>query len=196
MQKLTLTFIYGKDETRKLKYRLTGDIPVGVMMEKLIGFQFVIDCADPKTFHLMHNGKEITDLSKTFEECGIIDGDEIYLMPTVYEPIPPLPEKDLSPQKPKSPQRNDRRPRQNAPSGERRQNEQRSGGSGNSGRRHHANSPRPQADKPQAEKPRTDKPQTEKAPSAEGEKKSVPFKPRRNNYHRGHSRSSGAPKQN
>lgn len=94
MQKLTLIFIYGSDETRRLKYRVTDDMPVGVMIEKLIGFQFIIDCADPNSFNVCHNGVQITDLSKTFEDCGISDGDEIYLMPTVFEPIPPIPEND------------------------------------------------------------------------------------------------------
>lgn len=95
MQKLTLIFIYGSDETRRLKYRVTDDMPVGVMIEKLIGFQFIIDCADPNSFNVMHNGVQITDLSKTFEECSIADGDEIYLIPTVFEPIPPIPENDV-----------------------------------------------------------------------------------------------------
>ena len=94
MQKLTLLFIYGQDEERRLRYRVTDDMPVGVMIEKLIGFQFVIDSADPKTFRVMHNGTEITDLTQTFEQSSVADGDEIYLIPTVFEPIPPLPEND------------------------------------------------------------------------------------------------------
>ena len=100
MQKLTVTFIYGKDDSRKLKYRLTGDVPVGVMLEKLISFQFIIDSADPKTFNVIHKGVQIEDLSKTFEECEIIDGDEVYLIPTAFEPIPPLPENDTPVKKP------------------------------------------------------------------------------------------------
>ena len=106
MQKLTLLFIYGQDEERRLRYRVTDDMPVGVMIEKLIGFQFVIDSADPKTFRVMHNGTEITDLTQTFEQSSVADGDEIYLIPTVFEPIPPLPENDA----PIKRQRNDRRP--------------------------------------------------------------------------------------
>lgn len=106
MQKLTLIFIYGSDENRRLKYRVTDDMPVGVMIEKLIGFQFVIDCADPTTFQIMHNGQQIKDLSKTFEECSISDGDEIYLIPTVFEPIPPIIENDAPIKRP----RQDKRP--------------------------------------------------------------------------------------
>ncbi len=101
MQKLTLTFIYGKDEERKLKYRLTDDIPVGVMMEKLIGFQFVVDSADPTSFEIIHNGTKIEDLTKTFEQHSIADGDEIYLVPTVFDPIPPITYSDLPPKKAK-----------------------------------------------------------------------------------------------
>ena len=33
MQKLTLLFIYGQDEERRLRYRVTDDMPVGVMIE-------------------------------------------------------------------------------------------------------------------------------------------------------------------
>lgn len=99
MQKLTITFIYGKDEERKLKYRFTNDIPVGVMMEKLIGFQFVVDSADPTSFEIIHNGTKIQDLTKTFEQCSIADGDEIYLVPTVFDPIPPIAYSDVPPKK-------------------------------------------------------------------------------------------------
>lgn len=95
MQKLTLLFIYGNDEERKLRYRVTDDMPVGVMLEKLIGFQFVIDSSDPTTFRVMHKGAEISDLTKTFEDLNIADGDEIFIMPTVFDPIPPLPENDV-----------------------------------------------------------------------------------------------------
>ncbi|MDP4134208.1 MAG: hypothetical protein Q8882_09370 [Bacillota bacterium] len=101
MQKITVTFIYGKDETRKLKYRMTDDVPLRVIIEKLISFQFIIDCADPGTFTITCKGQEINDLNKNFEDCNIIDGDEIYLMPTIFDPIPPAPE-------PEAPQKNNR----------------------------------------------------------------------------------------
>lgn len=108
MQKLTITFVYDNDEERRLKYRVTDDMPVGVMIEKLIGFQFVIDSADPTTFEIMHNGTKIDDLTKTFEHYSVLDGDEIHLIPTVFEPIPPLPENDLPIKRP----RQERKPQQ------------------------------------------------------------------------------------
>ncbi len=139
MQKLTITFVYGKDDTRKLKYRLTSDIPVGVMLEKLIGFQFIVDSADPKTFNVLHNGVEIEDLSKTFEECQIIDGDEVYLIPTVFDPIPPLPEVEVPVKK--APQKNHEHHRSDSSHGHNRNNRGRSGnyhGHNNKGTSSHA----------------------------------------------------------
>ena len=209
MQKLTVTFIYGKDDTRKLKYRLTGDIPIGVMLEKLIGFQFIVDSADPKTFNVMHKGVQIEDLSKTFEECEIIDGDEIYLVPTVFDPIPPLPEND-APIK-KAPSRNHERDsfaeeesasssHSHNRSGQNRQGGRNtSHGNGNyrrgSQNNNHSNSPKKQGDfnRPErkSEKPQGAKPQTQSTPQGEKKDAPIPFKPHSRNFHRNHGRRSG-----
>ncbi len=185
MQKLTITFIYGKDDTRKLKYRLTSDIPVGVMLEKLIGFQFIVDSSDPKTFQVMHNGKAIEDLSKTFEECEIIDGDEIFLIPTVFDPIPPLPEVDVPIKKDKvrshehSSHQGDDSSRSHSRHGSQR------GGKGNY---HHRNKNYSANHNKKADEA---KPQEKTAPkvketSPEGEKNSapIPFKPHNKNFRR------------
>ncbi len=206
MQKLTITFIYGKDDTRKLKYRLTGDIPIGVMLEKLIGFQFIVDSADPKTFNVMHKGIQIEDLSKTFEECEIIDGDEIYLVPTVFEPIPELPEND-APVK-KMPQKShDRRESDdheaagNHPHHRQGGNRQGGHGSPNNHGRRNQNSPHPQRKQGDFSKPeRKPQNQGQKPQGApQGEKKDgpIPFKPHQRSYHRNHGRRPGnTPKSN
>lgn len=89
MQKITVTFIYTKDETRKLRYRLSSETTIGEMIAKLIKFQFVIDCEDYNTFEVSVGGNRITSLSDTFETCGIKDGDEIFITPTVFRPVPP-----------------------------------------------------------------------------------------------------------
>ncbi len=182
MQKLTITFIYGKDDTRKLKYRLTSDIPVGVMLEKLIGFQFIVDSSDPKTFQVMHNGKALEDLSKTFEECEIIDGDEIFLIPTVFDPIPPLPDVDVPIKK--APQRNHEHPSRTGDDSHKnhnRHNGQRNG-KGNYQNHHRnrnssVNHKRPEETKPVAQA---------KSASPDGENKPapIPFKPHNRNFRR------------
>lgn len=179
MQKLTLVFIYGQDEERRLRYRVTDDMPVGVMLEKLIGFQFVIDSADPKTFHVMHKGAEIADLSQTFEQCSVADGDEIYLIPTVFEPIPPLPENDAPIKRPRS----DRRPPKKRVSenedGPKKEPMRKPGSYPNQRRR------RPEHDKkPTAQ----EKPQTVSQGEQKKENAPVPFKPKSRNYHRSHNR--------
>ncbi len=210
MQKLTVTFIYGKDDTRKLKYRLTGDIPIGVMLEKLIGFQFIVDSADPKTFNVLHKGVQIEDLSKTFEECEIIDGDEIYLIPTVFDPIPPLPEND-APIK-KAPARSQERdifaeaestshqhPHHKSNQG-RQGGRNSSHGNGNyrkGGQNNQSHPQKKQGDFSKGER-RSEKNQSVKtspqpAPS-QGEKKDapIPFKPHSRNFHRNHGRKPGS----
>jgi len=202
MQKLTVTFIYGKDDTRKLKYRLTGDIPIGVMLEKLIGFQFIVDSADPKTFNVLHKGIQIEDLSKTFEECEIIDGDEIYLVPTVFDPIPPLPEND-APIK-KAPSRNHDKAdisEEEHHSHHRQGGNRQSGGRNNHGNyrhnNHQPNQPKKQSS-PQGERKvqsQSQKPATPPSHNAQSEKKDapIPFKPHSRNYHRNHGRRPGTP---
>lgn len=210
MQKLTVTFIYGKDDTRKLKYRLTGDIPIGVMLEKLIGFQFIVDSADPKTFNVLHKGIQIEDLSKTFEECEIIDGDEIFLIPTVFDPIPPLPEND-TPIK-KAPSRNHERDSFAEDEGSsshshHRSNQNRQGGRnsshGNGNYRrsvqnsNHSNPQKKQGDSNKSErkteKPQSAKPQVQSTPQGEKKDAPIPFKPHSRNYHRNHGRRPGGP---
>lgn len=180
MQKLTLLFIYGQDEERRLRYRVTDDMPVGVMIEKLIGFQFVIDSADPKTFRVMHNGAEITDLTQTFEQSSVADGDEIYLIPTVFEPIPPLPENDA----PIKRQRNDRRPQKKRvpenEDGPKKETMRKPGSYPNQRRRR----PEHSSNKPALQ----EKPQTQNQTEQKKDGAPVPFKPKSRNYHRSHSR--------
>ena len=201
MQKLTVTFIYGKDDTRKLKYRLTGDIPIGVMLEKLIGFQFIVDSADPKTFNVLHKGIQIEDLSKTFEECEIIDGDEIYLVPTVFDPIPPLPEND-APIK-KTPLKN--HDKADFPDEEHRLHHRQGGTRQGGGRNnsshgnyrhnnHQHNQPKKQSSSQSERKPQAQQSSKPTSPTAPGEKKDgpIPFKPHSKNYHRNHGRKPGA----
>ena len=201
MQKLTVTFIYGKDDSRKLKYRLTGDIPIGVMLEKLIGFQFIVDSADPKTFNVMHKGIQLTDLSKTFEECEIIDGDEIYLIPTVFDPIPELPEND-APVKKVAPKNRDRRENEehDGQVNHHRQNTNRQGGHGNSSNNHgrrNQNSSHTQRKQGEFSKPehkaQPAKSQSQPQGAPQGEKKDgpIPFKPHSRNFHRNHGRRPG-----
>ncbi len=193
MQKLTLTFIYGKDETRKLKYRLTDDLPIGALLEKLIGFQFIIDCADPNTFHVMHKGVQLDDLSKSFEAYGVVDGDEIFLLPTVYEPIPPLPDTPIQMKKKSQThaQRNHSSTNRDThlserSNGQKSSSQQRRSSSGTASRN----------DTPRQEKPSF--PEASSLKKGTEAKKPIPFKPRRNNYHRSHKRSdigpSSAPK--
>lgn len=176
MQKLTITFVYGKDDTRKLKYRLTSDIPVGVMLEKLIGFQFIVDSSDPKTFQVMHNGQAIEDLSKTFEECQIIDGDEVFLIPTVFDPIPPLPEVDVPIKK--VPQKNHEH-RQDSSHGHNRHSNK--GGKGNY-HNNHGRKPNPsnQHRKSEDSKP-AEKVNSQPKPSSFEEKKDAPIPFKNNN---------------
>ncbi|MDO5479155.1 MAG: hypothetical protein Q4G23_08335 [Clostridia bacterium] len=200
MQKITVTFIYGKDDTRKLKYRLTGDVPIGVMLEKLIGFQFIVDSADPKTFNVLHKGIQIEDLSKTFEECEVIDGDEIYLVPTVFDPIPPLPENDVPIKKaPSRSHDKDNLSGDEHHHSHHRQNQSRQGGTRNNGNSSYGNSRRgnhqPQQQRKQGASQGERKPQSQKpAPSSpQNEKKEgpIPFKPHSRNYHRNHGRKPG-----
>ncbi len=202
MQKITVTFIYGKDDTRKLKYRLTGDIPIGVMLEKLIGFQFIVDSADPKTFNVLHKGVQLEDLSKTFEECEVIDGDEIYLVPTVFDPIPPLPEND-APIK-KAPSRTHEKTdfqEEEQHHSHHRQNSGRQGGGKNNNshnnyrRGGHTQGQQKKQGAPQGErKPQSQSQNTKPAAnSSQGEKKDapIPFKPHSRNFHRNHGRRPG-----
>ncbi|MBR6719769.1 MAG: hypothetical protein IKL74_02540 [Clostridia bacterium] len=199
MQKITVTFIYGKDDTRKLKYRLTGDVPIGVMLEKLIGFQFIVDSADPKTFNVLHKGIQIEDLSKTFEECEVIDGDEIYLVPTVYEPIPPLPEND-APLKPIPAKSKDKADFSESEHHQHhhRQNQNRQGGNrnnsphGNYRRGNHQQGQQKKQGTSQGEKKSQGQksvPQT--APQTEKKDAPIPFKPHSRNFHRNHGRKPG-----
>lgn len=199
MQKLTITFIYGKDETRKLKYRLTDDLSIGAILEKLIGFQFVIDCADPKTFQVMHKGVHLEDFSKTFEAYGVVDGDEIFLLPTVYEPIPPLPDTPI--QTKKKSQMHTQRKRSSS-EGRNSQSGERSGSSKSSSQRRRSSSgTASHGTASHGDTSRQEKPAAREASSPQkgtDAKKPIPFKPRRNNYHRSHKRSdagsSSAPK--
>lgn len=173
MSKLTITFVYGKDEDRKLKYRLTGDMPIGVMIEKLISFQFIVDSADPKTFKVIKGGEEITDLTKTFDEEEIVDGDEIYLVPTVFEPIPPLPEVDVPVKKADS--------SINKPHGDRRNHRPR-----NNQRRRDNHSNHSSAERKGVVKEQGEKKEDGSAP--------IPFKPRSRNYHRNYRKQTPKPK--
>ncbi len=180
MQKLTLLFVYGQDEERRLRYRVTDDMPVGVMIEKLIGFQFVIDSSDPKTFHVIHNGTEIADLSQTFEQCSVADGDEIYLIPTVFDPIPPLPENDTPAKRPRPDRRQPKkRPHENDES-PKKEPVRKPGSYPNQRRR------RPEHDskKPASKEPSQQNTQTEQ----KKENAPVPFKPKSRNYHRNHNK--------
>ena len=213
MQKLTVTFIYGKDDTRKLKYRLTGDIPVGVMLEKLIGFQFIVDSADPKTFQILHKGVQIEDLSKTFDECEIIDGDEIFLIPTVFDPIPPLPENDAPIKKTssKSHEKDFEEVEGSSHShSHHRSNQSRQGGRNNphgngNYRRNGAQTSQPHTQKKQGdfqkserkndkqEKVQASKPLNQATSQTEKKDAPIPFKPHSRNYHRNHGRRPSAP---
>lgn len=182
MQKLTLVFIYGQDEERRLRYRVTDDMPVGVMLEKLIGFQFIIDSADPKTFHVMHNGAEISDLAQTFEQCSVADGDEIYLIPTVFDPIPPLPENDAPIKRPRPDRRQNKKRPHEGDESPKKEPVRKPGSYPNQRRR------KPEHD--------SKKPSVQEKPQQQSEQKKdsspVPFKPKTRSYHRNHTKKPQA----
>lgn len=195
MQKLTVTFIYGNDEERRLRYRVTDDMPVGVMLEKLIGFQFVIDSADPTTFHIVHKGAELSDLTKTFEECSVSDGDEIYLMPTVFEPVPPLRENDIPVKKQNRDKPHPRRRISDLDDIPKKEPFRKPGSASYSQRRR-----RPEHGSYSAPTKASAESEREKAPQVQTSVKSdgapVPFKPKSRSYHRNHSKKPSAPKSN
>lgn len=185
MQKLTITFIYKDDEERRLKYRVTDDMPLGVMLEKLIGFQFIIDSADPTTFRVMHNGEEFGDLSKTFEHYSVADGDEIHLMPTVFEPIPPLPENDMPIKRPHTEKKAPRHRQlsDDITDSPKKEPMRKPNNFGNQRKRRptHTNNTQQNSEKGA---PRSQEASKQDAP--------VPFKPRnKNGYYRSHKKSSG-----
>ncbi len=195
MQKLTVTFIYGNDEERRLRYRVTDDMPIGVMLEKLIGFQFVIDSSDPTTFRVMHGGAELSDLTKTFEECSISDGDEIYLLPTVFDPVPPPRESDIPVKKQNRDKPHSKRRISDIDDIPKKEPVRKPSSASYSQKRR-----RPEQGTYSAQTKILAEGEHEKAPQAQAAEKSagapVPFKPKNRNYHRSHSKKPSAPKTN
>lgn len=87
MQKITVTFVYGLDELRKLRYRLNVDQTLKYAIMKLINFQFLMDSRDYKTYQIFAAGKECPSLDESFAHYGITDGDNIFITPTVTSKV-------------------------------------------------------------------------------------------------------------